>query len=128
MSETDDRGNYFPGEAPGKRLPHPESHGHWDVEQISDLLYERDMYRRGAMRGGHLKLAADEIERLRAECEALRKDAERYRFIRKHAYIIRLFCVERHLSIVLPSPDYLPPASFDEEIDRFVQVTEGGPG
>lgn len=35
-----------------------------------------------------LRVAADEIERLRAECDALKKDAARYQFIRAgNAYI-----------------------------------------
>ena len=53
--------------------------------------------------------AADELARLRAECEALRKDAERYRFTRKLAF----------------QGDNTPDAEIDAQIDALMAARKG---
>jgi hypothetical protein len=55
-----------------KHKAHPEEYGHWDVEDIRVLLWERTELR------VQLGAALSEIERLR-------EDAERYRWLRSEA-------------------------------------------
>jgi len=51
---------------------HPESYGHWDHAQISELLHERDRLRASERSAWNAAVERDEkIERLRAEIAAV---------------------------------------------------------
>lgn len=63
-----------------ERATHPESHGHWDCWQISNLLYQRDAlaealrrYRKEVPLGHQPHMLAHEVDALLAELEKEKK-------------------------------------------------------
>jgi hypothetical protein len=61
--------------------------------------------------------AADEIERLRSECDALRKDADRYRWLRQQGWGHRGMCVAEKSSSIRLGYGILEFEQLDAAID-----------
>lgn len=64
---------------------------------------------------------------LEAENAKLREALERYQFIRRHSYVLRVFMNGTHGELMQPSPGHLSDEKFDAEIDKLRAALESKP-
>lgn len=68
--------------------------------------------------------ARDDLE---AENARLREALNRYQFIRRHSYVLRVFVNGTHGELMQPSPGHLPDEDFDAEIDKLRAALKEAP-